>query len=79
MGQEGVLLALRKPMDFIHKTTVERPVLSLFAVAFSTASRISFTPPSTAEIEMNGSPKASAINLASVVLPTPGGPHKIIE
>jgi hypothetical protein len=33
----------------------------------------------TAEIAMNERAKACADNLAIVVLPTPGGPHKIME
>ena len=42
-------------------------------------SLISFTPASTADIAMNSRSKAYAESLARVVLPTPGGPHKIIE
>ena len=34
---------------------------------------------STADSAMNSASKASAISRASVVLPTPGGPHRIIE
>jgi hypothetical protein len=40
---------------------------------------MSFTPPSTAEMAMNSRPNASAISRASVVLPVPGGPQRIIE
>ena len=40
---------------------------------------MSLTPVSTAEIAMNSESNASAINRASVVLPEPGGPHRIIE
>src|SRR5690606_35161767 len=40
---------------------------------------MSFTPPSTAEIDKNWASKPSAIKRASVVLPTPGGPQKIME
>ena len=47
------------------------------ASALSTASRISFTPPSTALMAKNCASKASAIKRAMVVFPTPGGPHKI--
>ena len=45
--------------------------------AKSTASRISLTPPSTALIDKNCASNASAIKRAIVVLPTPGGPHKM--
>ncbi|CFV94374.1 Uncharacterised protein [Bordetella pertussis] len=47
--------------------------------AVTTASRMSLTPPSTAEMAMNCASKPSAIRRARVVLPTPGGPQKIIE
>src|SRR5688500_12188524 len=40
---------------------------------------MSFTPEKTAESAMNSASNASAISRASVVLPTPGGPHRIIE
>ena len=47
------------------------------AWARSTASRMSFTPPSTALMLMNCASNASAISRAMVVLPTPGGPHRM--
>src|SRR5512135_1833919 len=50
-----------------------------FMRARSTASRMSLTPDSTAEMAMKSAPKACAVSRASVVLPTPGGPHRIIE
>src|SRR5215510_6759179 len=40
---------------------------------------MSFTPANTADSAMNSASKASAIRRARVVLPTPGGPHRIIE
>src|SRR5215470_17896341 len=40
---------------------------------------MSFTPASTAEMAMKSALNASAISRASVVLPEPGGPHRIIE
>ena len=43
------------------------------------ASRMSFTPDNTADSGTNSASKAEAIRRASVVLPTPGGPHRIIE
>ena len=51
----------------------------MLCCARSIASRISFTPANTAEIAINSRAKALADNRARVVLPTPGGPHKIIE
>ncbi len=58
---------------------VRRPELARIICARSTASRMSLTPDSTADNAMNSAWKASAISRASVVLPTPGGPHRIIE
>mgnify|MGYP001377939488 CR=1 FL=1 len=43
------------------------------------AARISLTPDSTADKETNRAPTELAINLASVVLPVPGGPQNIID
>src|SRR5208282_5839880 len=40
---------------------------------------MSLTPANTAEMGMNSASKVCAINRASVVLPVPGGPHRIIE
>ena len=78
--QERVLLRLVEAMHLVDEQD-GRParLRAALACARSTASRMSFTPPSTAEIAMNSSPNASAISRASVVLPTPGGPHRIIE
>ena len=38
---------------------------------------MSLTPPSTALMVMNWASKASAIRRAMVVLPVPGGPHRM--
>src|SRR5262249_33862457 len=40
---------------------------------------MSLTPANTADSAMNSASKESAMSLASVVLPTPGGPQRIIE
>src|ERR1043165_8047887 len=40
---------------------------------------MSLTPASTAEMAMKSAWNASAMSRASVVLPDPGGPHRIIE
>ena len=41
--------------------------------------RISFTPEKTADKAINSQLKLLAVSLANVVLPTPGGPQKIME
>ena len=43
------------------------------------AALISLTPDNTAEIDSKWASAESAIILAKVVFPTPGGPHRIIE
>src|SRR5258706_4220969 len=58
---------------------VRRPLEASVCSAACTASRMSFTPESTAESAMNSASTACAIRRASVVLPEPGGPHRIIE
>ena len=58
---------------------VWRPNCAMVCWACSIASRISFTPAKTAEMAMKSRWKACAESRAKVVLPTPGGPHKIIE
>ena len=77
--QEGVLLRLVEAVHLVDEHDRARGPARCAACARSTASRMSLTPPSTAEIAMNCASKASAISRASVVLPTPGGPHRIIE
>ncbi|MPN30022.1 hypothetical protein SDC9_177479 [bioreactor metagenome] len=47
--------------------------------ACATASRTSLMPENTADKAMNSQLNCVAIMRASVVLPTPGGPHRIIE
>src|SRR5208337_4571976 len=47
--------------------------------AASTASRRSATPEVTAASLRNTAPDCSASTIARVVLPVPGGPHRIIE
>ena len=54
------------------------PLLKAF-LALSTASLISLTPEVTAEISIKFAFVFVAISLASVVLPQPGVPHRIIE
>ncbi len=77
-GRKASCCALLKRCTSSTNTIVRRPCPAA-ASARSTASRMSLTPPSTAEIAMNCASKNCAISRASVVLPTPGGPHRIIE
>ena len=78
--QERVLLRLVEAMDLVDEQDrrAGRDCASV-ASARATASRMSLTPESTADSAMNSALNASAISRASVVLPTPGGPHRIIE
>src|SRR5438034_3104643 len=78
-GRNASCCALLKRCTSSTKRMVARPNWSRASRARSTASRISFTPESTAEIAMKSALNACAINRASVVFPTPGGPHRIIE
>ena len=80
MRQEGILLALVEAMHLVDEddgAALLQPVAR--AVARSTASRMSFTPPSTALMLRNCASKASAISRAMVVLPVPGGPQRMHE
>ncbi|MOA05971.1 hypothetical protein D3C78_1255850 [compost metagenome] len=53
--------------------------MARFCWACSIAARMSLTPENTADNAMNSHLKAVAVRRAKVVLPTPGGPQKIIE
>ncbi len=77
-GKNASCWLLLKRCTSSTKITVRRPC-ACAASARSTASRMSLTPPSTADMAMNCASKASAISRASVVLPVPGGPQRIIE
>src|SRR5258706_10586468 len=78
-GRKASCCALLKRCPSPTKRFVWRPDCASTASACATASRMSFTPASTAEMAMKSALKASAIRRASVVLPEPGGPHRIIE
>jgi hypothetical protein len=77
MRQKGVLLALVEAVHLVdkHDGAPHQAVRATWAC--STASRMSFTPPRTALMVMNCASNASAMSRAMVVLPTPGGPHKM--
>ena len=78
-GRNASCCALLKRCTSSTNRIVARPYCSRASSARATASRMSLTPASTAEIAMNSALNASAMRRASVVLPTPGGPHRIIE
>ena len=77
-GRKASCCDLLKRCTSSTKTTVARPARRM-ASACSTASRMSLTPASTADSAMKCAPVARASSRASVVLPTPGGPHRIID
>ena len=78
-GRKASCWLLLKRCTSSTNTTVGRCVAASVCLAASTASRMSFTPPKTADIAIKGRSKAFAINRAIVVLPTPGGPQRIME
>src|SRR6185503_10299142 len=78
-GRKASCCALLKRCTSSTKRMVLRPCSASERSAATTASRMSFTPERTAESAMNSASKASAMRRASVVLPDPGGPHRIIE
>ena len=61
------------------KSTVRRPVWPRRSRALSMTLRTSATPELTADNSSYTAPTASATSRATVVLPVPGGPKKIIE
>ena len=61
------------------KRTVERPPRSIQSRARAMTARTSATPLLVAESVSKGASTASASRRASVVLPTPGGPHRTID
>src|SRR5690242_8931274 len=78
-GRKASCCALLNRCTSSTNRIVLRPNCSRASSARATASRMSLTPASTAEIATKSALNASAIRRASVVLPTPGGPHRIIE
>ncbi len=77
-GRKASCCDLLKRCTSSTKTIVRRPRVRA-SCACTTASRMSLTPASTADSTTNSASTAPAIRRASVVLPTPGGPHRIIE
>ena len=78
-GQKRVLLGLVEAVDLIHKDDGLFAVQRRLCSACCITSRISLMPLVTAEKSMNAALVRLAIIRASVVLPTPGGPQKIME
>ncbi len=62
-----------------RKSTVETPKRSRSLSAFSITCRTSRTPAVTAESSTKRRLDPCAMACASVVLPVPGGPHRMIE
>src|SRR5581483_4346424 len=78
-GRKASCCALLKRCTSSTKRIVRRPNCSRRACAAATASRMSLTPEKTADSATNSALNAFAIRRAMVVLPEPGGPHRIIE
>ena len=79
MRQKGVLLSAVPAMISSTNNTVRWPSAASWRRANSMTSRRSATPDNTAEIDLNTAADWSATSRASVVLPLPGGPQRIIE
>ena len=78
-GRKASCCALLKRCTSSRKSTVRRPLPARICCACSTAARTSFTPAITADSARNSESQVFATRRASVVLPVPGGPHRIIE
>src|SRR3569623_1133834 len=78
-GRKASCCALLKRCTSSTNRIVARPDCTRTCLASSTAARTSFTPASTAEMLKNCACTRRAMSRASVVLPVPGGPHRIIE
>ncbi|QNG74488.1 hypothetical protein EIELFIGP_03334 [Stenotrophomonas maltophilia] len=77
-GRNASCCALLKRCTSSTNSTVRRPSAKRCAASASTW-RTSGRPDSTAEMARNSASAYSASSSASVVLPQPGGPHRIIE
>ncbi len=79
LGSSASCWVLEKRCTSSMKRTVSSPPVARRRRASSTTWRTSFTPAVTAESSTNRRPETVATRYASVVLPTPGGPHRITE
>ncbi len=77
-GRNASCWPLLKRCTSSTNSTVRRPSAKRCAASASTA-RTSGNPDSTAEMAWNSASAYCASNSARVVLPQPGGPHRIIE
>ena len=77
--EERVLLGLVEPVHLVEEQDRPWPRSPSRFRARSTTSRTSFTPALTALIGSNALSVAPAMRRAIVVLPVPGGPHRITE
>ena len=78
-GRKASCCALLNRWISSTKTIVRRPVERRSRSASAITSRISLMPASTALNETNRAFVVSAMMRASVVLPVPGGPHRMID
>ena len=79
MGQERILLRLVEPVDLVDEEDGAPAAPPARRSARAMTSLISLMPDRTALNETNRAVVRSAIRRASVVLPVPGGPQKIID
>ena len=79
VGEESVLLGLVEAMNLVDEQDRPLAVQSKRSSAWAIAARTSATPDETADSAVISAPIASASKRASVVLPVPGGPHRISE
>ena len=79
IGQEAVLLRAVEAVDLVDEQQGARARCAHARAPRRTAFLRSATPENTALIATKRSPTASASSRAIVVLPVPGGPHRIID
>ena len=77
--QKCVLLRLVEAMHLVEEQHGAPPDSCARCCARSAAARMSLTPAITADNAMNSASQVCATSRASVVLPVPGGPQRIIE
>ena len=77
--QQPVLLGAVEAVDLVDEQDRPPPARPLLPAPPRSSSRRSATPAITAESAISGSPTSLASSRASVVLPQPGGPHRISD
>ena len=78
-GSRASCWLLLKRCTSSMNSTVPRPCMPRLSRARSITARTSFTPAVTADSSTNARPVPSDSSEARVVLPVPGGPHRITE